>query len=285
MYSTCWLAIPDNLWIIDGFVLLALLKCLIVTYQYFCDCTLNNTTCLDEMNVRSLGIHRRKHQLFEKYKELVKTHAEKRTRTNPSLALEIVALRCGVVDEKESHRKVFEENEGVQAEGKVLREELERRQANLVQQRKAEAALIEQQQRLMLERQREEEELEAAKQRLMAQQGQGLDEMQNEQQLGLLHLQQLSKVVLTEEEEVQKKKEADRKELERRHQLELERQMGIQQEQAERALSSLSSLSSLSALSSLVSSSSLSTHDSEGGSGVKGVHNSNNNKEEEARGA
>lgn len=256
----------------------------LVTYQYYCDYTLDNTTCLEELNVRSLGIHRRKHQLVEKYQELVKTYAAKRTRTSPSLALEIVTLRCGVVDEKESHRKVFEENEGVQAEGKVLREELERRQANLVQQRRAEAALIEQQQRLMLERQREEEELEVAKQKLMAQQGQRLNEMQREQQMGLLHLQQPPKAVLTEEEQARRKKEADRKELERRHQLELERQMGIQQEQAERALSSLSSISSLSALSSLVTSS-LTSHDSNGSSGVKRAQNVNNNKGEEARGA
>lgn len=247
---------------------------------------MDNTTYLEELNARSLGIHRRKHQLIEKYKELVKTHAAKRTRINPSLALEIVALRCDVVDEKESHRKVFEENEGVQAEGKVLREELEWRQANLVQQRRAEAVMIEQQQRLMLERQREEEEeeLEAAKQRLIAQQGQRLDETQREQQVGLLHLQQAPKV-LTEEEEAQRKKDADRKEFERRHQLELERQMGIHQEQAERALSSLSSMSSLSALSSLVSSSSLAQDSS--GSGAKGAQNiiNNNKEEEEARGA
>ncbi|KAF9920103.1 hypothetical protein FBU30_010120 [Linnemannia zychae] len=184
----------------------------------------------EELNARALRIHRRKHQLVEKYRELIKTQATKRTRTNPSAALDIVALRCGLVDEKESHRVVFEENERVQAEGKLLKEELERRQAILLQQRKAEAALIEQQQRLMLERQREEA-LEAEKQKLLAEQRQRLIAMQAEQQ-GLD-----SQNILTEEQEAERKKEEERKELERQHQLELEKQMRIQQEQAERVLS------------------------------------------------
>ncbi|KAF9175330.1 hypothetical protein BGX21_008797 [Mortierella sp. AD011] len=192
-----------------------------------------------ELNARALLIHKRKYDLYNRYHSLIKTNATKPTTTNPSNALNIMALRFGLEDEQEEHKKVSEELELVKIQAKVIQEELERRQLQVLQQRKAEAVLIEQQQKLMLERQRQEElekkQLEQQQEQMVAQirQMQELQQMQRleEMQEMQLHLQQQQESQLTEEQEEARRKEEVRKELERQHQLELEKQMRIKQEQ------------------------------------------------------
>ncbi|CAO3564934.1 unnamed protein product [Mortierella alpina] len=213
-----------------------------------------------EMNARALAIHKRKDELFQRYNDTVKKGAAK--ATNPSSALEIYALRHSLEDEQTEYRKVSGEHEQVANETKVLRDELERRQLQLLQQRRTEAALIEAQQKLMLERQRQEElekQQEEERQRQMQelQLQQRLEEMQEMQQ----HLQQqqqdfqslqqhqqdvqslqqhhqlqqqepptAQESVLTAEEAEARRKGEERKELERTHQLELEKQLRIKQD-------------------------------------------------------
>ncbi|KAF9945508.1 hypothetical protein BGZ72_001281 [Mortierella alpina] len=212
-----------------------------------------------EMNARALAIHRRKHELFQRYNDTIKKSAAK--ATNPSSALEIYALRHSLEDEQTEYRKVAGEHELVANETKVLREELERRQVQLLQQRRTEAALIEAQQKLMLERQRQEElekQQDEERQRQMQelQLQQRLEEMQEMQQ----HLQQQQQdfqslqqhqqdlqslqqhhqlqqqeqpaqgSILTAEEVEARRKGDERKELERTHQLELEKQLRIKQD-------------------------------------------------------
>ncbi|KAF9347036.1 hypothetical protein BGX26_001455 [Mortierella sp. AD094] len=192
-----------------------------------------------ELNARALLIHKRKYDLYNKYHALIKTSAAKPTITNPSSALDIMTLRFGLEDEQEEHKKVAEELELVKIQAKVIQEELERRQLQVLQQRRTEAALIEQQQKLMLERQRQEElekkQLEQQQEQMVAQirQMQELQQMQRleEMQEMQLHLQQQQESQLTEEQEEAKRKDEVRKELERQHQLELEKQMRIKQEQ------------------------------------------------------
>ncbi|KAF8937216.1 hypothetical protein EDD21DRAFT_408562 [Dissophora ornata] len=201
-----------------------------------------------ELNARALSIHKQKYDLFNKYNNLIKAGAKKPTTTNPSSALDIIALRLGLDDEREEHKRISDQNEIVQGQAKILREELELRQAAVMQQRKAEAALIEQQQKLMLERLRQEElekqQVEERQLQMMAQIRQ-MQEFQQQQRLEEMqemhtHMQQQQQQQqqdsqLTEEQEAQKKKELERKEIQRQHQLELEKQMRIKQEQDEEA--------------------------------------------------
>ncbi|KAI7827394.1 hypothetical protein BC939DRAFT_445080 [Gamsiella multidivaricata] len=208
-----------------------------------------------ELNARALLIHRRKDALYTKYNRLIKTIATKSTATNSSSGLDILALRLGLDDEREEHKRVSDQKEVVQSQAKALREQLELHQVQLLQQRKAEAAMIEQQQRLMLERLRQEEQ---EKQQMMAQirQMQELQQQQQLQEQQQQHQQQQQQemqtqqgVKLTEEEEEQKRREIERKELERQHQLELEKQMRfkqelLQEEEAARRASAASSSSS-----------------------------------------
>ncbi|KAF9107220.1 hypothetical protein BGX27_008815 [Mortierella sp. AM989] len=192
-----------------------------------------------ELNARALLIHKRKYNLYNKYHDLIKASATKSTTTNPSSSLDILALRFGLEDEQEEYKKVNEEYEVVKIQAKAIQDELERRQVQLLQQRRTEAALIEQQQKLMLERLRQDElekqQVRQQQEQMMAQirqmqelqQMQQLEEMQDMQ----LHLQQQQESQLTEEQEEAKRKDEIRKELERQHQLELEKQMRIKQEQ------------------------------------------------------
>ncbi|KAG0204593.1 hypothetical protein BGX28_003532 [Mortierella sp. GBA30] len=202
-----------------------------------------------EMNARALAIHRRKQELFTRYNDTLKKSAVK--ATNPSSTLDIVALRYCLEDEQSEYKKITEAHERIAIETKVLREELERRQLQLIQQRRAEAALIEAQQKLMLERQRQEElglQQDEARQRQgqQAQQRQRLEEAQEMQQhlqqqqqqqdqsQQVLHHQQRQLQQPSAEEEEVKKKEDERKELERKHQQELEKQLRIKQEQRQK---------------------------------------------------
>ncbi|KAF9201721.1 hypothetical protein BGZ49_008074 [Haplosporangium sp. Z 27] len=192
-----------------------------------------------ELNARALLIHKRKNDIYNKYNNLIKTCASKPTTTNASSALDIMALRYGLEDEQEEHKKVSEELEMIKAQSKVIQEELERRQLQVLQQRRTEAVLIEQQQKLMLERLRQEElekkQVEQQQEHMLSQirQMQELQQMQRleEMQEMQMHLQQQQESQLTEEQEEAKRKEEIRKELERQHQLELEKQMRIKQEQ------------------------------------------------------
>ncbi|KAF9958742.1 hypothetical protein BGZ70_009103 [Mortierella alpina] len=232
-------------------------------FQYPAEDLEVHATAFTEMNARALAIHRRKEELFQRYNDTIKKGAAK--ATNPSSALEIYALRHSLEDEQTECRKISGEHEQVANETKVFREELERRQVQLLQQRRTEAALIEAQQKLMLERQRQEElekQQEEARQRQMQelQLQQRLEEMQEMQQ----HLQQQQQdfqslqqhqqdvqslqqhhhhqlqqqeppaaaqgSVLTAEEEEARRKGEERKELERTHQLELEKQLRIKQD-------------------------------------------------------
>ncbi|KAF9436499.1 hypothetical protein BGZ76_003754 [Entomortierella beljakovae] len=187
----------------------------------------------------ALLIHKRKCDIYNKYQNLIKTSATKPTTTNPSSALEILALRFGLEDEQEEHKKVSEEHESVKAQARIIQDDLERRQIQLLQQRRTEAALIEHQQKLILERQRQEElekqQLEQQQQQMMAQIRQ-IQELQQLQQLEDMkemhqHLQQQKESQMTEEQEEANRKEQMKRELERQHQLELEKQMRIKQEQ------------------------------------------------------
>ncbi|KAG0003728.1 hypothetical protein BGZ65_001407 [Modicella reniformis] len=172
-----------------------------------------------ELNARALSIHKRKYDLFNKYNHLLEKNATKPTNMNPSSALDIVALRLCLDEERAEHKRVFEQKELVQNQAKTIREELELRQVHLLQQRKTEAVLIEQQQRLILERLRQEElerqQLEHQQQHMMAQIRQ-IQELQHQ------HQQEQQDTQMTEEQEEQK-----------RHQLELEKQMRKKQEQEE----------------------------------------------------
>ncbi|KAF9919141.1 hypothetical protein BX616_000829 [Lobosporangium transversale] len=211
-----------------------------------------------DLDTRALMIHRKAHDLYKRYNNLVKTNATKPTNTSPSNALDIVALRCSLEDEREEHKKVSDENELIQSQARSLKEELERRQFQLLQQRKAEAALIEQQQKLILERQRQEElekkQLEQQQQQMMAQ-IQQIRELQQHQQVK----DQTKNAQLTEEQEAERRKEEERRKMEALHQQELEKQMRIKQEQMMQEQHQLEEAARLAAAASTSTSSSTST--------------------------
>ncbi|KAK3820169.1 MAG: hypothetical protein J3Q66DRAFT_167737 [Benniella sp.] len=172
-----------------------------------------------ELNARALSIHKRKYELFNKYHDLLRRSATKATTTNPSSALDIVALRLCLDEERAEHKKVSEQKEFVQNQTKTIREDLESRQVQLLHhQRKTEAALIEHQQRLMLERLRQEEQKQQQQLHMVAQ----IRQLQQQQQQLQQQQQQQHGALSTEEQE-----------LERQHQIELEEQMRKKQEQEE----------------------------------------------------
>ncbi|KAG0054913.1 hypothetical protein BGZ83_010138 [Gryganskiella cystojenkinii] len=133
-----------------------------------------------DRNVQALQAYRRKSNLIRQYRRLVKVRATGGTIQNLSVlsaasasssgspftysspttasdALELLALRCMVEDERAEHVIMKEQYEFVLSQAKAMSEDLEKRQAMVLQQQQAKVALIEQQQRLMLERQRQEE--------------------------------------------------------------------------------------------------------------------------------
>jgi len=175
---------------------------------------------LVELNARALSIHKRKYELFNKYHDLLQRSATKTTTTSPSSALDIVALRLCLDEERAAHKKVLEQKEHVQNQTKTIREDLESRHVQLLHQRKTEAALIEHQQRLMLERLRQEEQKQQQQLHMVAQ----IRQLQQVQQVQQLQQQQQQQhgALSTEEQE-----------LERQHQIELEEQMRKKQEQEE----------------------------------------------------
>ncbi|KAG0259653.1 hypothetical protein BG011_002504 [Mortierella polycephala] len=200
-----------------------------------------------ELDTRALLIHRRKHDLFNKYNKLLKDSATKATTTNPSSALDIIALRYSVEDEQAEYRKVLAERDVVQAQAQMLKHELELRQQQLLQQRRTEAVLIEQQQKLMLERQRLEEleqQEQEKRQRQLEDQIRQLQALQQQHRLGEVHemqlhmqqqqqqhqLQQQQQGLLLKRTEEEEEQERKKEELRRMHQLELEKQLRIKQE-------------------------------------------------------
>ncbi|KAG0345354.1 hypothetical protein BG004_003769 [Podila humilis] len=167
---------------------------------------------------------KRKRSLFERYNNIIKSSAKHPRTTNPSSALDILAARFCLEDERIEHDKVVEELKVVKQQADQMKQELDARQSLMLQQRRTEALMIEQQQKLILEQQRQEElskleQLQRQQQQEELQQSR-MDEMQE-------HLQQQQERL--REEQLQK-------ELEKHHEMELERQMELKREQLARDL-------------------------------------------------
>ncbi|GJJ78265.1 hypothetical protein EMPS_10624 [Entomortierella parvispora] len=235
-----------------------------------------------ELNINALQIHRRKFSLIRQYHRLLKARAiggrlpmpspshstisptsstlsaSYASPANASSALDILALRFAVEAEQTELANLSRQHASVLLQAKVVGDELEKRQVQLLQQRRAEAAMIEHQQRLMLERQRQEEvqrlilEQEKERQRT-ARENQGdvhgdqsqeqdalqrsamiehLRKMQETQQSS--HGSQQGIGVSAQDELTQLEKERELQRLQ--HQLELEKQMSLKQDQQEQEL-------------------------------------------------